>query len=254
VRHDGSLHHLLTRLGLTWQRARAYVRSPDPADLAKLAAIATAVAATRHDPTVVTLYLDEVTIYRQPTLAAAWAACRDQPRASRSHASDTATRVVATLDAHTGRVLYQRRGRLTVPALVDFYQHLCRAYPWATRLNVVVDNWPVHWHPDVLVALQPQVTPWRGRLPRTWASTPAPAAHRRWGALALPIQLLPLPTYASWANPIEKLWRWLRQDLTHLHPFANDLASLRTAIDHFLDRFAAGSPALLRYVGLLVPE
>ena len=248
------MSHLLARLGIRWQRARRVVRSPDPAYQAKLAAVAAAVAAAQTDASVVTRYLDEVTIYRQPTWAATWAAHHDQPRAYRSHASDTATRIVATLDAHTGQVVYRRRGRLTVPTLVDFYQHLCRAYPGATRLNVVLDNWPVHWHPDLLVALQPHATPWRGTLPRTWRATPTAAAQRRWGALALPIQLVPLPTYASWANPIEKLWRWLRQHLTHLHRRAHDLAGLRAALDDFLDRFAAGSDALLRYVGLLVPD
>ena len=254
LRQDGSLSHLLQRLGISWQRARAAVRSPDPAYAAKCAAIATAVADAQQHPTVVTLYIDEVTIYRQPTLAAAWAAHGAQPRAQRSHASDTPTRVVAALDAQTGRVVYLRRGHLTVPALVTFYQTLCRAYPGATRLNVVLDNWPVHWHPDLLVALQPQHTPWPGRLPRTWPTRPTPAAQRRWAALALPIQLVPLPTYASWANPIEKLWRWLRQTVTHLHRLADDLAGLRAAIDGFLDQFAAGSAALLRYVGLLVPD
>jgi hypothetical protein len=66
----------------------------------------------------------------------------------------------------------------------------------------------------------------------------------------LPIQIVPLPTYASWTNPIEKLWRKLRQDVTHLHPWANDLSLLRAQIAHFLDQFASGSDDLLRYVGL----
>ncbi len=65
---------------------------------------------------------------------------------------------------------------------------------------------------------------------------------------------MPLPTYASWANPIEKLWRWLRQDLLHLHRLAGDLAGLRAAVERFLERFAHGSLALLRYVGLPLPD
>ena len=66
----------------------------------------------------------------------------------------------------------------------------------------------------------------------------------------MPIQLVPLPTYASWCNPIEKVWRKLRQELTHLHLWAADLPRLRAEIDYFLDQFAAGSSALLEYVGL----
>jgi transposase len=66
----------------------------------------------------------------------------------------------------------------------------------------------------------------------------------------LPIQIVQLPTYASWYNPIEKLWRWLKQDLIHLHRYASDLDQLRTHIRTFLDAFATGSQELLHYVGL----
>ena len=61
---------------------------------------------------------------------------------------------------------------------------------------------------------------------------------------------MPLPTYASWCNPIEKLWRKLRQEVTHLHRWANDVPRLREEVERFLDQFASGSTDLLRYVGL----
>ncbi|MBL1378410.1 transposase [Zobellella iuensis] len=59
----------------------------------------------------------------------------------------------------------------------------------------------------------------------------------------MPIQIVPLPTYASWLNPIEKLWRKLRQELTHPHPWGR-----------FLEQFASDSVELLRYVGLWIPD
>jgi transposase len=67
----------------------------------------------------------------------------------------------------------------------------------------------------------------------------------------LPIQLICLPTYASWLNPIEKLWRWLKQDVLHLHCLSQDWPALKQAVATFLDGFATGSDSLLRYVGLL---
>ena len=76
----------------------------------------------------------------------------------------------------------------------------------------------------------------------------------KWGQLQLPIQIVPLPTYASWCNPIEKLWRKVRQELTHLHSWADDLERLRAEIDRFLSQFATGSDTLLRYVGLGIPD
>jgi transposase len=31
-----------------------------------------------------------------------------------------------------------------------------------------------------------------------------------------------LPTYAPWLNPIEKLWRWVRQDILKMHRWVED--------------------------------
>jgi DDE superfamily endonuclease len=246
---------VLAQLDLSWQRARSSLRSPDPHYDAKLAAIqqALAQAAASHGR-IVTLYQDEVTLERQPSLANAYSrAGHDQPRARRSHQANTLTRITATLDPQDGRVLFHRASHITVPTLVRFYQQLVAAYP-DTQLQLVQDNWPVHHHPDLLVALQPQATPFPWYRPGNWPTEPSAAARERWGHLQLPIQLLPLPTYASWCNPIEKLWRWLKQELLHLHRLADDLPALRAATDAFLRRFQHGSAALLRYVGLLVPS
>lgn len=174
----------------------------------------------------------------------------EQPRARRSARADTPTRLVGALDHQTGRVCYRRAARVGVGELVAFYQQLRAAYPAAARIYVVLDNWPVHRHPDLLAALEPQETPWLLPLPPTWPAAPAAHAVARWGQLRLPIQLVPLPTYASWLNPIEKLWRKLQADVTHLHRHADDLPALRERVDTFLDTFAQGSADLLRYVGL----
>jgi hypothetical protein len=112
-------------------------------------------------------------------------------------------------------------------------------------------------HPDLLVAVEAQTTPWTPRRPPSWAATASDRAVRRWGDLHLPIQCVFLPTYASWLNPIEKLWRWLKQTVLHLHRHATDLGHLRAQVAAFLDRFTDGSmdaASLLRYVGLFVPD
>jgi hypothetical protein len=67
---------------------------------------------------------------------------------------------------------------------------------------------------------------------------------------ALTGQLVLLPTYAPWTNPIEKLWRWLRQDVIHLHRYADRWDELKQLVGTFRDRFRDGSQDLLRYVGL----
>jgi hypothetical protein len=131
----------------------------------------------------VTVYLDEVTVERQPTLAHAYAPKGPvQARASLSHRSNTETRVVAALDALTGRVIYRRTAKITVAVLVQFYQALRAAYPAAETIHVIQDNWPVHTHPDVRVALQPQQTRWPWYRPPSWPTTPSAAARKKWEA------------------------------------------------------------------------
>ncbi len=193
------VQRVLKRLKVVWKRARAAIRSPDPDYEAKWAEATAAGAAARAAPgRLVAVYLDEVTVERQPTLAHAYAPTgHDQARASLSHRANTEMRVVAALDALTGRVIYRWAAKITVAVLVQFYQALRAAYPEAEQIQVIEDNWPVHTHPDVLVALQPQSTRWPWYRPPNWPTTPSAAARKKWGALQLPIQIVPLPTYAS---------------------------------------------------------
>lgn len=241
---------LLDRLGLSWKRAREYVHSPDPHYQAKLDWLALVESLVLAAPSEhVLLYLDELTYYRQPTLANAYALRGERAvRARRSYQANSARRIVAAMNAHTGEVLHQQAAHLRVPTLVDFYVRLCQHYQGA-QLWVVQDNWPVHTHPDLLAALERQETPFPWYRPSRWSNEARPTARR----LNLPVQLVLLPTYAPWTNPIEKLWRWLKQEVLHVHPWADDLAALRAAIDRFLNQFHEPSEQLLRYVGLPVP-
>lgn len=145
-------------------------------------------------------------------------------------------------------MLALQQGKIGVPALRRFYQDLVDASP-GRRIYLVVDNGPVHYHPDLLAALEPQDSPFPFRRPPSWPDEPSPRTKQ----LDLPIQLVPLPTYSPWLNPIEKLWRKLQQDILHLHRLADNLPALRARVLAFLNRFAYGSPDLLRYVGLGFP-
>jgi hypothetical protein len=242
---------LLAQVGITYKRGRDYIHSPDPDYAAKLAAVAAARQRAQAEPDQhVLLYLDEMLLFRQPTLACAWEARgRRQPLARRSYQRETLTRLLGALDATTGVLFSRRPDKVSVPTMVSFWRELAAAYP-GRQLTVVLDNWPVHFHPDVLVALEPQASPFPRYLPASWAHAPSPEAVRKWGSLAVPIQLLPLPTYASWCNPIEKVWRKLRQELGHVHPWADELPQLRIAVDAWLATYHQPSPDLLRYVGL----
>ena len=244
----GGLSQLLTRLDIHYKQARQHVHSPDPDYVAKLRDIR--VNLLDLPPHAVFAFQDEFTFYRQPKLARAYElAGKTQFLAELGWKRNAAWRIAATLNGWTGQVTYVEGAHITIPRLVGLYQKVVTTYPEASVIQQAQDNWPVHFHPDVLVALQPQTLKWPVHAPANWPTEPSPAAVH----LNLPIHLLPLPTYASWTNPIEKLWRWLTQEVLRLHPFGDDWPALKQAVRQFLDQFALGSQALLRYVGLSNP-
>jgi transposase len=216
------LSRALKRLHVSRQRGRLAVHSPDAAYAHKLAWVARACALARQpDSEVVVLYGDEFSLYRQPTLAATYAPQRRAPVARRSHRANTRHRISGALDLVTGQVTWLARSVMGVVNLKRFLVKVRVAYP-GQRVILIWDNWPVHQHAEVLAA-----------------------------ASASGIELLWLPTYAPWTNPIEKLWRWLKQDLLHHHRRADQWRELQAQVWAWLDQFAGPSPALLRYVGLL---
>jgi len=221
---DAGIYKVLKRLGFSRKRALNFIRSPDPAYREKWQAILRAyMEAVSQPDKVVILFLDELTYYRQPSKAPAYhAKGKTQPLAIEVAGYNTKTRLVAVLNAITGQVTYLQRSKIGVAALVAFYAQVRAAYPSANKIYVVQDNWPVHLLPEPMQAMQDhQLTP------------------------------LFLPTYASWLNPIEKLWRWLKQEVLHLHRLAHRLNDIHQQVLDFLNQFKTGSDALLHYVGLL---
>jgi hypothetical protein len=245
---DSSLWHLLRRLDISYKRGRQSIHSPDPDYQAKLETLERYLGHSRGDPRrYPLLYLDELSYYRQPTIAPVYEARgHQQGKARRSQRSNSCRRVVGALDAGSGKVLHHQGDRIGCRELVRFYEQIAQAYPEAESIYLVADNWPVHFHADVMAALVPQTLPFPALMPANWPKAAAPGALKH----NLPLIMVQLPTYAPWTNPIEKLWRWLYADVLHMHPFADDLRALMDKVARFLDRFANGSDALLRYTGL----
>jgi hypothetical protein len=216
---------LLQRCGLRLRSAQVRLFSPDPEYADKEAYLLRCLhAVAQARSTQVLVFLDEMGYDRWPEPAVTWAA-RSPAGAPRTQPAGTNQqwRIIGALNALTGRVDYLDGYIVGRAKVIAFYQQLAQAYPDATRIYVVQDNWSIHRHEEVLAAVQqlPQIEP-------VW-----------------------LPTYAPWLNPIEKLWRWLRQDVLKLHRWADDWPGVRQHVNHFLDQFATGSQALLYYVGLL---
>jgi transposase len=223
--HDYSLSgvwYLLQRCGLKLRSAAVQHYSPDPDYLKKVFHLKKALReAARNPRTVATLFLDEFGYTRWPEPARDWSVLT--PLARRSPTNNQQWRTIGALNALTGKVSYLDAYIIGRAKVIEFYGQLNQAYRRFDTVYVIQDNWSIHQHPDVLQALDNY-----------------PRLHPVW-----------LPTYAPWLNPIEKLWRWVRQDILKLHRLANAWEELRHRVRSFLDQFTHGSTALLRYVGLL---
>lgn len=246
---EAGMSRLLDRLHLHYKRGRSYIYSPDPFYEAKLALIETCQAQAYHDPArFAFLYQDEFSFYRQPSLGRDYEAQGHvQPLARWSVHSNTCCRGIGALNAFTGQVTYRQWSKIGLRQLPLFFEAVRMDYPQVEMIFMVVDNWPMHFHPDVLAGLMPQDFPWPPRLSSVWPTHASPRARRA----DLPIRLLCLPTYASWLNPIEKLWRWARQSILHLHRSSDDWPVLKQRVLSFMAQFEFGSTDLLHYVGLL---
>ena len=129
------------------------------------------------------------------------------------------------MDAYTGKVVWVDDKVVGVRALCLLLERVRQAYGEEQTIFLVWDNWHVHYQKEVAAK-----------------------------AYELKIQLLWLPTYAPWTNPIEKMWRWLKQEHIHNHQLAAQFDILKERVRLFLNAFASGSTELLRYVGLLPPS
>ena len=215
---------ILKRLGFTRKQALSFVRSPDPDFRLKVRAMRQAFShALWHPEEAAVLFEDEMSYHQQPETAADWAPVgQEQPLVARSTKGNRLTRIGAVMDGITGQVLYQQVDKFGVRQMQALYQLIRHDYD-QPRVYVIQDNWyRVHDHPEVLQTAQ-----------------------------ELDITPLFLPTYASWLNPIEKLWRWLRQEILYNHSLAHDLLALRGSVTDFLDQFVLDSDDLLHYCGLL---
>ncbi len=226
LRTDSGASRFLRGCSVSWKVARAHLISPDLEYTAKCEAIRTALERAREEPrTVRLLFCDETTFYRRPAPGRTWSRSgsggRRQPTFAQAPGSNSKRRIIGALDAEDGRLTTLTRSSLPVPALIRFLRLLRKEYGPECNLIVVWDNWPPHHHDDVRAA-----------------------------AAELNIQLLYTPTYAPWTNPIEKVWKQVKDDVLRLHRLSFAWGELTRLVDRYLQPLNHPNPALLQYVGL----
>jgi hypothetical protein len=211
----------LHRHGISWRSSRGQLYSPDPAYREKVAYLHQCLHCAAADPArYIVLFMDEMGYFLWPEKAKDWAL--QPPVEDRKKSKQKQWRLIGALNATSGKVHYLDGYIVGRTAVIRFYERIASYYAQAERIFVVQDNWSIHTHPQVMAALE-----------------------------TLPIvEPVFLPTYAPWLNPIEKLWRLLKEEVIKLHRLADCFETLRARVCAFLDQFAEGSPDLLGYVGL----
>jgi transposase len=206
---------LLHRHNLHIRSAQVRQHSPDEDYVAKLEHLLSCLRdAAEHPGEVVLVFLDEMGYYRWPKEGRNWgaAAPTPAPHSDRDGPNNKQWRVIGALNAVSGRLDYLDAYIIGRAKLIVFYRQLVAAYGDARLIYVVQDHWSIHRHEDVQAAL--------AGLPQ--------------------IEVVWLPTYAPWLNPIEKLWRWLREQVLTLHRLSGDWDALRERVNAFLSQFAEG--------------
>lgn len=241
---------VINRLKISYKRGRNYLHSPDAQYEEKFQAICQVLA--MHDPSKNRIFFqDEFTYYTHPTRQQAYELQgKIDPKVTLPYSYERTKRLCGTIDAFSGATHVIQRNKIRLATLVGFYQSLCEKNP-DKQLYLIQDGWPVHFHPDVLEALQaqqPYLDQFPYKLPKSWEHLKPSGKYKK---LNLPIIIVPLPTYSPWLNNIEKLWHKLYREILHHHPFAERFKELNDLIDKWLLKFEEGSGDLLNYVGLL---
>jgi DDE superfamily endonuclease len=217
---------VLHSAGIGLRSARVQAFSPDPEYQAKVERLTQVLHEAAAAPgEIEVLFLDQMGYGRWPEAAAEWTEQAPAPRrvAQRKGSNERKWRLIGSLNARNGQVTTLDNYIVGRKQVIRFLRLLDATYADARRIYVVLDNWSIHRHEEVQEAL--------ALLPR--------------------LEVVWLPTYAPWLNPIEKLWRWIRQDILYLHQQADEWDVLQQRLRDFLAQFASGSQEVLQYVGLL---
>lgn len=164
-------------------------------------------------------YADEFNVSWFPTLQAMWSP-KGQQIMIPTPGQPTRHYGIGAVNYYTGEteVIFRRRKRRR--EIAELLRRLLDKHPTGT-LYVAWDNASTHQDDDIEAVV-------RG------------AAGR--------LVLLYLPTYSPWLNPIERLWRQFRREVTHCELFES-VKALLAAAAHFFLRCNARPETVLSIIG-----
>jgi transposase len=212
-----ALRGVLRRANLTWKKIKKLLGKADPGKRAAHVRQLLGLFAASCNGEVILLYADEVHLHRDLDLGYTWG--RRGQRLWRQ--SDCP----------------KRQDRLNASGAFDFTNGEC--FLWE-------NGW---WNGEQTVAFLRALAKWRqgqkGRLVLIWDNAPCHVAKVvKEEAVRLGLEVINLPGYSPDLNPIERLWDWMREDVTRgfCHPSVPELVK---ACQAFIDRVNRDPAALV---------
>ncbi|RME35441.1 MAG: IS630 family transposase [Deltaproteobacteria bacterium] len=185
-----TLRQILKQAGLSWKRAKKLLAKADPVARAEFVQQLQALFDRLIRNEVRLVFVDEAHIHQDLDVGFTWAP-KGQPawRASSSPGLDKRLDWYGAYDFTQGRTFLWHGGKCNSEHTVRFLEHLAE-WLGETRRQVVLiwDGASYHRSKQVRAAAQ-----------------------------GLDVHILSLPAYSPDLNPVERLWQWMREEVTRLH-------------------------------------
>ena len=212
-----TLRLLLKGQGLSWKKCQKVLKKAKPEQRADFIQRLNILYEALCREELLLLYLDEAHFHRDMDLGYTWAEV-GQPTWRLSDCPRLADRInwYGAYDFNRGQCFIWNEGNCNKENTVSFLHHLA---DWLQPLSVpVVIIWDgAPWHKAKIV---------------------------QQAAAELGFTLIPLPGYSPDLNPIEGLWKWMRQEVTKNHCHES-MRALFDACKAFIDRINTDPQSIL---------
>jgi transposase len=155
----------------------------------------------------VAVYEDEVDIHLNPKIGWDWMV-RGQQKQVVTPGQNVKRYLAGALEVRTGKVVWVEGDRKTSVLFIALLEQLIAAYPQATKIHVILDNFRIH------------------------SSALVQAAIRYYGGR---VRFHFLPPYCPEENKIERVWEDLHANVTRNHR-CSDIKTLMKEVHHYLKR------------------
>lgn len=217
--HDVTILRHLWALGWRWRRPVQRVASPDPRYQAKARYLKRLRRQARQGRMHL-YYADEMDVALLPTISGRWMR-RGQQTEIDTPGQNAKQYIFGAVNLITGALLWVPWSNKNNVGFRQLLKQIMECHAMeATKLVMVVDNYRIH----------------KAKAVQEWC--------RRHRTL---FRLYFLPTYSPRLNPIERVWRHFRRNVTHNY-FFKTMARLMRAVQAFLTELAGAPASVLQIV------